>query len=84
MEDQSIEPRQIARWLNNRGLQGIAAFLLELGRPFGFFAAQAAYIAEPFFGGQRGLFRDLARLLEDPEQMDQLMDHLYTETGENN
>jgi hypothetical protein len=84
MEDQSIEPRQIARWLNNQGLQGIAAFLLELGRPFGFFAAQAAYIAEPFFGGQRGLFLDLARLLEDPEQMDQLMDHLYIETGEDN
>ena len=82
MKDKSINTRQIARWLNDQGLQGIAAFLLEVGKPFGVLAAQAAYIAEPFFGGQRGLFRDLARFLEDPEQIEALMDQLHKEVRE--
>jgi hypothetical protein len=82
MEDQSIDSRQIARWLNDQGLQGIAAFLLELGRPFGVLAAQAAYLAEPFFGKQKGMFRDLGRILEDPVQLDAIMFHLESEGEE--
>jgi len=77
MKDKPIDTHQIARWLNDQGLQGIVAFLLEVGRPFGVLAAQTVYIAEPFFGGKRGLFRDLARFLEDPEQIDALMDQLH-------
>jgi len=76
MKDQPIKTRQIARWLNNQGLQGVAAFLLEVGRPFSVLGAQAAYIVEPLFGSRKGLFQDLARLLEDPEQIDALMDQL--------
>lgn len=81
MKDKPIDSDQIARWLNNQGLQGIVAFLLEVGRPFYVLAAQAAYIAEPIFGGQRGLFHDLARILEDPEQVDKLMDELNKGEG---
>ena len=74
MKDQPNKTRQIASWLNDQGLQGVAAFLLEVGRPFSILGAQAAYIVEPLFGSQRGLFQDLARILEDPEQIDALMD----------
>ena len=76
MKDKPNNTSQIARWLNDQGLQSIVAFLLEVGRPFGVLVAQAAYIAEPFFGGQRGLFRDIAHVLEDPEQIDEIMDQL--------
>ena len=77
MKDQPIDTRQIARWLNNQGLQGVVAFLLEVGRPFSILGAQAAYIVEPLFGSRRGLFQDLGRFLEDPEQIDVLMDQLH-------
>jgi hypothetical protein len=77
MKDQPIKTRQIARWLKGQGLQGIAAFLLEVGRPFAVLGAQAAYIVEPLFGNRRGLFQDLAHILEDPEQIDALMDQLH-------
>ena len=76
MKDQPIKTRQIARWLNDQGLQGVAAFLLEVGRPFSELGAQAAYFVEPLFGSRRGLFQDLANLLEDPEQIDDLMNQL--------
>ena len=82
MEDQSINTNQIARWLNDQGLQGIAAFLLEVGRPFSVLGAQVAYIAEPLFGGQRKLFQDLAQFLEDPEQIDALIDQLNHEVSD--
>ena len=82
MEDQSINTKQIARWINNQGLQGIVAFLLEVGRPFSVLGAQVAYIAQPLFGRQGKLFQDLARFLEDPEQIDALMDQLTNEMSD--
>jgi hypothetical protein len=82
MKEQPINTRKIARWLNNQGLQGIAAFLLEVGKPFSVLGAQAAYIAEPLFGGRRKLFQDFARFLEDSEQIDTFMDQLNEEVSE--
>jgi hypothetical protein len=82
MEEQSINTKQIARWLNDHSLQGIAAFLLEVGRPFSLLGAQAAYLAEPLFGGQRKVFRDFAQFLEDPEQIDAFMAQLTNDMSD--
>jgi hypothetical protein len=79
MKDNAIDSKRIASWFNERGLQDIAAFLLDVAKPFGVLAAQTAYLIEPIFGGHRGLMHDLAQFLEDPDQMDELMDQLYRE-----
>lgn len=76
MKDHSIDSKRIARWINERGLQDIAAFLLTVARPFGIFVAQTAYFIEPVFGDQNGIFREIAAILEDPDQMQELMDQL--------
>jgi len=79
MEDRVIDSKRIARWFNERGLQDIAAFLLDVGRPFGVFAAQAAYLIEPIFGSHQGILRDFAAFLEDPDQVESLMEQLGKE-----
>jgi hypothetical protein len=76
MKDRTVGSKQIARWINERGLQDIVAFLLDVGRPFGIFAAQAAYLIEPIFGSHQGLLRDLAAFLEDPDQVEGLIKQL--------
>ena len=80
MKEHSIDSKRIARWIDERGLQDIVAFLVDVARPFGVFAAQTAYLIEPLVGGQHDWLRDLAALLEDPDQMQALMDHLDKET----
>jgi hypothetical protein len=80
MKEHSIDSKRIARWIDERGLQDIVAFLVDVARPFGVFAAQTAYLIEPLFGGQHDWLRDFAALLEDPDQMRALMDHLDKET----
>jgi hypothetical protein len=83
MKDNLIDSRRIASWFNERGLQDIAAFLVDVMRPFSVFAAQTAYFVEPILGGRNTLFRDLAQFLEDPDQMDELLDQLYKEVENN-
>jgi predicted PurR-regulated permease PerM len=76
MKDQSIDSKRIARWINERGLQDIAAFLLVLVRPFGIFIAQTTYFLEPLLGGRNAVIRDFTIILEDSEQMEELLDQL--------
>ena len=76
MKEHSIDSKRIARWINERGLQDIVAFLGDVTRPFGVFAAQTAYLIEPLIGGYHEWLRDIAALLEDPDQMQALMDQL--------
>lgn len=83
MKDNLINSKRIARWFNERGLQDIAAFLVDVVRPFSVFAAQTAYFIEPILGGHNGLIRDLAQFLEDPDQMDELIDQLYEDVEDN-
>jgi hypothetical protein len=80
MKEHSIDSKRIARWVNERGLQDIVAFLVDVARPFGVFAAQTAYFIEPLLGRQDGLIRDLAVLLGDTDQMDTFLDQLNKET----
>ena len=79
MKDESIDSKRIARWVNERGLQDIAAFLLDVARPFGLLAAQTAYFLEPLIGVHKGLIRELAELMGDPDQMETLLDQLNQE-----
>ncbi len=76
MKDHSIESKRIARWINERGLQDIAAFLLDVARPFGIFIAQTTYFLEPLMGHQNEFIRNLAAILEDSDQMEELMDQI--------
>jgi hypothetical protein len=73
------EVERLAGWFKRAGLQDIAAFLFEFGKPFGFLGAQGAYLMEPLFG--RRILRDLARVLEDPERMDAVIAELAREEG---
>jgi hypothetical protein len=79
MKEHSIDSKRIARWIDERGLQDIVAFLVDMIRPFGVFAAQTAYLIEPLIGTQNDWIRDLAALLEDPDQLDAMMDQLDKE-----
>jgi hypothetical protein len=79
MKEHSIDSKSIARWIDERGLQDIAAFLVDVARPFGVFAAQTAYLIEPLVGNHHNWLRDLAALLEDSDQMQELMDQLNRE-----
>jgi hypothetical protein len=83
MKDNAIDSKRIASWFNEKGLQDIAAFLLDVAKPFGIFAAQTAYFLEPMIGGQSGWVQELAQFFEDPTQMDELMEQLYSEEGNN-
>ncbi len=65
--------------LRAAGLDGIAFALLEGVAPLAWVGAQAAYLAEPFFGGSGGRLGEVARLLEDPAKLGDLLDDLRPE-----
>lgn len=79
MKETTIDSKRIASWVNERGLQDIAAFLVDAVRPFGLIAAQTAYFLEPLIGGQNGLLRELANILSDEDQMETLLGQLNQE-----
>lgn len=65
--------------LRAAGLDGIAFALLEGIAPLAWVGAQAAYLAEPLFGGPGGRLGEVARLLEDPAKLGGLLDDLRPE-----
>jgi hypothetical protein len=79
MKETTIDSKRIARWVNERGLQDIAAFLVDAVRPFGLLAAQTVYFFEPLVGGRNGLLHELANILSDSDQMDTLLDQMNQE-----
>jgi hypothetical protein len=76
MKGHSIDSKRIARWINQRGLQDIVAFLVDVAQPFSVLAAQTAYFLEPLIGDQNGLLREIVAILEDPDQKEALMEQL--------
>ena len=70
---------RIAKLLRRAGMDTFAVFLLEAGGPLVPLAAQAAYILEPLFGKQRNVVGDLARILDDPVEVETLVEHLSRE-----
>jgi hypothetical protein len=74
----SISERIAAR-LRQVRLEGFAAGLLEACAPLAVLGAQAAYIVEPFLGGAGPRASELARLLEDPGGIADLIERLREE-----
>ncbi|MEW6566872.1 MAG: hypothetical protein AB1449_01660 [Chloroflexota bacterium] len=74
--------RRLAARLEHMGLRETAAALLDAAGPLTLVAAQLAFLAEPLFRGSSAAVRDLARLLEDPDQVSDLVRRLRREEGE--
>lgn len=77
-EDISTSERA-AIWLRDLGLDTVAASFLEAFRSLTYIGAQALFIVEPLFSGLDDPIQDFARLLEDPDQVDDLIDRLRQE-----
>jgi hypothetical protein len=63
----------LARRLQQAGLGQAAAVLLDAAGPLTWVAAQMGYLAEPLFGMSGSQVADMARLLEDPDQVSNLV-----------
>ena len=69
---------QIATALKQRGLNGVALALLEVGQPLAFMGSQFLWLAQPALAvlWPEAQVRQMAQLLEDPAAMHRLMEHL--------
>jgi hypothetical protein len=76
--DQDLNERVAAR-LSRAGIGSAAAFLLEAAGPLTVLAAQVGYVVEPLFGSSGGTLSSLARMLEDPGEVRDLIVRLREE-----
>jgi hypothetical protein len=76
MEGEGMTSERFAHQLNRVGMGKLAAFLLDAAGPLTLFGAQALFMMEPLFGGFNNPIGDLARVLEDPEQVSELVECL--------
>src|SRR6266852_1022428 len=69
---------RIAAEVVRRGLVTPAVFFIELNRPLSFLAGQAAHMLFPFLAPVLGigLARQVAELLEDPRNVDRLLNRI--------
>jgi hypothetical protein len=67
------EADRIADFLRRKGLQDIAAFVLDMAGPFRYLGAQAMYVLEPFIDGGANIAHDLAIVLEDRKKVEALL-----------
>ena len=69
---------RVAEQVVRRGLVTPAVFFLELHRPLSFLAGQATHALQPFLAPLFGYetVQRLARLLEDPANVDRLLERL--------
>lgn len=69
---------QIATALKQRGLNGAALALLEVGQPLVFIGSQFLWLAQPALAvlWPSAQVRQMAQLLEDPAAMHRLMERL--------
>ncbi len=68
--------QRLATRLQRAGLGELAAAVLEAGAPLAPFAAQLTYVVEPFLGSSGPSAASLARLLEDPQGLSDLVGRL--------
>jgi hypothetical protein len=74
--------KKFVRWLRQMGLNGLAASLLEAAGPLASVGAQVTYMIEPLIGTRDSQISELARTLEDPEGVLQLIEALRSEEGD--
>lgn len=82
MKEEPVHSAKIAQRLREHGLHQLAGVLLSAARPLAVLGAQAAYFLEPLVGGREGWLRDFAILLEDPQELNELIDQLQAEDSE--
>jgi len=82
MKEEPARSLRIAQRLREHDLHEWIGVLLSAARPLAVLGAQAAYILEPLVGGRNGWLRDFAILLEDPHELDALLDRLHEEDSE--
>jgi len=70
--------RPWAALLRRRHLAGLAAWLLDAGRPLALVSAQFLYMGEPLLGEGA---RQLGRLLESESETDDFIDELSIDEG---
>ncbi len=70
-----------ARFLQRRGLAGIAAGIIDAAGPFAFVGAQAIYLGQPLFDqhGSANSLRAIATLLEDRAELQEFAAFLKEE-----
>ena len=79
MNDERSTSERAANWLQQLGLGIVAAGFLEAFRSLASIGAQMLYLFEPILGGRSDSIQDFARLLEDPDQVDDLIHRLREE-----
>lgn len=73
---------RLAGLLKRAGLSGLAADVLESLGPLTSLGAQFLYLLEPLAGGSEGTVGGLARMLDDPEELEGVVDLLRREATE--
>jgi len=73
-----MQAEELVRWIEAAGLGPIAVSLLETTRALGFVAAQALLLGQPLLTGlvEERTLRSLGRWLEDPQQVERLLEQL--------
>lgn len=69
-------PGKVVDWLQKTGLAEIAAIVLESAGPLTFLGAQAILLLEPLVSHRGSAVGELARSLEDPDQVAELVHRL--------
>ncbi len=81
MEDDRQYPDKMIEWLKKTGLAEITAVVLEAAGPLTILGAQAVLMLEPLVSYPGGAVRDLARTLEDPVRVGDLVQRLRDQGG---
>jgi len=80
MREERMTIECLASWLRDSGLGDLSAALLRGFRPLSVAGAQALHLLTPLLGGREGTWEAFAGMLEDPQQVDVLIDLLEQES----
>ncbi len=68
--------QRLADTMHRLGMADFAALLFEAGQPLAPLGAQLSYMADPLLGGLGVPLNEFGQLLEDPKQLEQLVQQL--------
>jgi len=74
-------PGQVIGWLQKTGLAEVAAIVLETAGPLRILGVQAILMLEPLVSYRGSAVGELARTLEDPDQVADLVQRLRSQGG---
>ena len=76
MDAEKTFPDTLIDWLQNAGLAEFTAVVLEAAGPLTVLGAQAIFMLEPLVSSPGSELRGLAHTLDDPEQVENLVQRL--------